>query len=219
MIRLLLMMAAMAAGLCAVHADAGQKRPFRGAVGISVLLCKYKDAPAPAKSRQFYEDMMINKNKGAHADYWRDVSNGSITLKGSVVKGWYTLAQTEAEARAYGGGGSKNRTKKHSDYVDKAKTKGYTPPSDHLVVVVSSPGIDTFGIWGEGAFVKESAGVGVLAHEVGHGLSLGTYIFGLILGLTEFSGRHNMKGDTMECLGRIASGMFGKRLTYKGLIG
>ena len=91
MIRLLLMMAAMAAGLCAVHADAGQKRPFRGAVGISVLLCKYKDAPAPAKSRQFYEDMMINKNKGAHADYWRDVSNGSITLKGSVVKGWYTL--------------------------------------------------------------------------------------------------------------------------------
>ena len=37
--------------------------------------------------------------------------------------------------------------------------------------------------------------------------------------LTEFSGRHNMKGDTMECLGRIASGMFGKRLTYKGLIG
>ena len=49
--------------------------------------------------------------------------------------------------------------------------------------------------------------------------SFGTYIFGLILDLTELSGRHNKKGDTMECLGRIASGMFGKRLTYKGLIG
>ena len=47
----------------------------------------------------------------------------------------------------------------------------------------------------------------------------GTYIFGLMWDLTEFSGRHNMKGDTMEFLGRIASGMFGKRLTYKGLIG
>ncbi len=35
--------------------------------------------------------------------------------------------------------------------------------------------------------------------------------------LTEFSGRHNLKGDTMECLGRIASGMFGKRLTYRSL--
>ena len=35
---------------------------------------------------------------------------------------------------------------------------------------------------------------------------IGTYIFGLILGLTEFSGHYNMKGDTMECLGRIASG-------------
>ena len=39
------------------------------------------------------------------------------------------------------------------------------------------------------------------------------------MGLTEFSGRHNMKGGTMDCLGRIASGMFGKRLTYKGLTG
>ena len=37
--------------------------------------------------------------------------------------------------------------------------------------------------------------------------------------LTEFSGRHNMKGNTMECLGRIASNMFGKRLTYRGLTG
>ena len=36
--------------------------------------------------------------------------------------------------------------------------------------------------------------------------------------LTEFSGRHNMKGDTLFCLGRIASGMFGKRLSYEGLI-
>ena len=37
------------------------------------------------------------------------------------------------------------------------------------------------------------------------------------MGLTELSGRHNMKGDTMECVGRIASGMFGRRLTYSNL--
>ena len=36
--------------------------------------------------------------------------------------------------------------------------------------------------------------------------------------LTEFSGRHNMKGDTLDCLGRIALGMFGKRLTHKRLV-
>ena len=37
--------------------------------------------------------------------------------------------------------------------------------------------------------------------------------------LTEFSGRHNMKGDTLRCLEQIARGMFGKRLPYRELIG
>ena len=36
--------------------------------------------------------------------------------------------------------------------------------------------------------------------------------------LTEFSGRHNMKGDTLRCLEQIARGMFGKRLPYRELI-
>lgn len=150
---------------------ATEQRPFRGAVGISVLLCKYSDAPDPAKSRSFYEDLLIKRNKGTHADYWRDVSDGSVTLQGSVVKGWYTMDQTEATARAYGGGGSPDRRKKHSDCVQKAREEGYTPPSNHLVVVITSPGIDTFG-FGGGAFLGENVGVGLVAHEVGHGLSL-----------------------------------------------
>ena len=49
----------------------------------------------------------------------------------------------------------------------------------------------------------------LLIEEGGYLQRKGTYIFGLILDLTEFTGRHNMKAGTMECLGRIASGMFG----------
>ena len=36
--------------------------------------------------------------------------------------------------------------------------------------------------------------------------------------LTEFSGRHNMKGNTLLCLEQIGRGMFGKRLSYRELI-
>ena len=42
-------------------------------------------------------------------------------------------------------------------------------------------------------------------------LKKGTYIFGLIWDLTELSGHHNMKGDTMECLETIAENpIYGK---------
>lgn len=151
--------------------EAGEQRPFRGAVKLSVLLCQYQDSTTPANNRQFYENLLINAGTGGHADYWNDISYGSITLAGSVVRGWYTLDQTIAEAQAYGGGGSSQRIKKHTDCVDKARASGYTPPADHTVVVITSPGIDTYGFNG-GAFLGENVDVGTLAHEVGHGLSL-----------------------------------------------
>lgn len=155
----------------ATHATAFQERPYRGSVGISVLLCKYRDAPEPSRTRGFYEDLLVNVGRRTLADYWRDVSHGSITTDGSVVMGWYTLDQSEAEARAYGGGGSSDRINKHTDCVDKARADGFTAPSDHVVVVITSPGIDSFGFEG-GAFLTEDTSVGVVAHEVGHGLSL-----------------------------------------------
>ena len=146
-------------------------RPFRGDVPMSVILCKYKGADAPAKPRQYYADMAINAGTGGHADYWDGVSYGSVDLGGSTVKGWYTLDKTADQARQYGGGGSGQRIQKYRDCIDKAEDNGYTPPDDHLVIAITSPGIDVFGIKG-GAFVGENADVGTFAHEVGHGLGL-----------------------------------------------
>jgi hypothetical protein len=157
--------------LTADQAQAADQRPFRGSVGMSVLLCKYKGEPTPANGRSFYEDLAIKAGTGGHADYWNAVSFGGVDLKGSTVHGWYTLDQTADEARAYGGGGSADRGKKFSDCVDKAKTQGYSPPSDHIVIVITSPDIDTFG-FGGGAFLGEGASVGIMSHEVGHGLTL-----------------------------------------------
>ena len=153
------------------NGQAAEQRPFRGSVGMSVLLCKYKNEPTPANPRTFFENLAIKAGTGGHADYWRAVSFGGVDLQGSTVKGWYFLDQTADQARAYGGGGSANRIKKFTDCRDKAIIQGYTPPSDHMVIVITSPGIDTFG-FGGGAFVSEDANVGIMSHEVGHGFTL-----------------------------------------------
>ncbi len=166
------MLAAALLVAAAAAPSAAKDRPFRGAVKIAVLLCKYSDAPTPAKNRAFYEELFIKSDTGGVADYWRDVSYGSVTLDGSTVRGWFTLDQTEAQARAYGGGGSPDRGKKHSDCVAKANQMGQGPaPDADVVVVVTSPGIDAFGGGGR-AFMGEDATTGLIAHEVGHGLSL-----------------------------------------------
>jgi len=157
--------------LATAVASEAQQRPYRGDIGMSVLLCKYSDAPTPARSRNFFERMIVNSGTGGHADYWSDVSGGSLRTGDTAVRGWYTLDQTEAEARAYGGGGSPNRTRKFTDCVNKARDEGYTVPQDHITIVVTSPGIDTFGMGG-GAFVGENTNVGTVAHEVGHAITL-----------------------------------------------
>lgn len=170
--RLILPLVPTCLSLAFLAAGAGaQERPFRGSVGMSVLLCKYSDSPTPPHGRDFYERLAVRSGTGGHADYWSDVSFGSVDLRGSSVHGWYTLDKTIAQSQAYGGGGSSDRIKKFTDCRDKAAAEGYTPPSGQLVIVITSPGIDVFGFNG-GAFLGDGADVGVMSHEVGHGLTL-----------------------------------------------
>lgn len=138
---------------------------------MSVLLCKYRGAPTPPRSRDFFERMLVRFDTGGNADYWRDVSGGSLNFNDTAVRGWYTLDQTEAQARAYGGGGSSDRIKKFTDCVEKARDQGYTVPDDHITIVVSSPSIDAFGLGGS-AFVGDDTTAGTVAHEVGHAIGL-----------------------------------------------
>jgi len=148
-----------------------QDRPYRGGIGVSVLLCKYSDSPTPMRSRTFFEQMIVQTGTGGHADYWDAISGGSLTMDDTAVRGWYTMSQTIAEAQAYGGGGSSDRIKKFTDCVDEADDRGYSVPDDHITIVVTSPGIDGFGFDG-GAFVGEGTNVGFVAHEVGHAINL-----------------------------------------------
>ena len=153
--------------LTAVTASA-DGRPFRGSTHWSVLLCKFSDAGTPPDTVDHYRNMFLNPGTGGLADYWNAVSDGSLNFSGSVVKGWYTMGVTKAQALA------QDRWARVDDCVNAAKTAAsdaYTVPSGHRLAVITYPDIDMFG-WNGGAFLPYNVDVGGMAHEGGHGISL-----------------------------------------------
>jgi hypothetical protein len=111
--------------------------------------------------------MFINAGTGGLNDYWSDVSNRGVNLQGSVVVGWYAEPFTIAQAQA------RDRGQRYQDCIDAARyapADPYTPPGGQLVAVITSPGIDLFGMDGVGAFLPVDVDLGGMTHEVGHGL-------------------------------------------------
>ena len=145
-----------------LHAHADWARPLRNSVPLSVLLCQYTDSPTPSDDIDFYRRFFTGLT--GLDTYWLDISNGAIDLDGSVVSGWYTIDKTVQQARD-----TNPRTDKHKDCVDQAKINGYTPPNNHIVVVVTSPFIDTFGLPGL-VTLGEGMSLSLAGHEVGHGM-------------------------------------------------
>jgi hypothetical protein len=143
------------------------EHPFRGSAQWSVILCTFTDSPTPSRTPDFFRQMFINAGTGGLNDYWGDVSNRGVNLQGSVVAGWYTEAFTTAQAQA------RNRGQRYQDCIDAARNataNRYTPPAGQLVAVITSPGIDLFGMDGVGAFLPVDVDLGGMTHEIGHGL-------------------------------------------------
>jgi hypothetical protein len=72
----------------------------KGPTPWAVVLCRFKDVPAPSRHISFYTDFFLGSDpppigglrvSAGLFDYWRDVSYGAISLTGSVVRGWYTM--------------------------------------------------------------------------------------------------------------------------------
>jgi hypothetical protein len=148
--------------------------PFRGSVKWSVLLCKYTDSGTPPKSNAYYADMFVRQGTGGLDDYWRAVSLGGINFEASVVKGWYTVPMTVAQAQAKAGGPNPHRGELVSDCVAAAAnstTDRYAVPSGGLVAVITFPAIDLYGGGGQ-ALLPDTVDIGAMGHEGGHGLGL-----------------------------------------------
>ena len=156
-------------GLLSTSGTADAARPFRGPVTWSIVLCKFSDSPTPAHDAAYYQSMIVTSGTGGLDDYVSAVSYGSASLAGTVVKGWYTEPHTQATEAALGGA---QRTQKYSDCLNAAAHDAhnpYTPPPGQLVAVITSPGIDLFGMPGVGSFLSEDVNLVGMSHEVGHG--------------------------------------------------
>jgi hypothetical protein len=141
--------------------------PIRTHVPWAILLCKFSDSPAPQHDVAYMTDMFLNRGTGGVADYWNGVSYANIDFAGSVVKGWYTISQTQAQEVA------KGRWDRLNDCVAAAKSGSnpYTVPSGYRTLVITSPGIDEWG-GGNAAFLSETIDVTGSAHEMGHGMGM-----------------------------------------------
>ena len=84
-------------GLLMLVSAPAQARPHRGSVPWSVILCKFSDRPAEPQTPQFFREFLTPDGLGMSgaADFWRDVSGGTIDLAGSAVRGWYTMPVTD----------------------------------------------------------------------------------------------------------------------------
>ena len=148
--------------------------PFRGQIGLSVLLCTFSDSPVPANPASFFQQMVMGRGNSSLADYWRAISQNGVDFDQAVVSGWHAESLTIAQAQAKSGGPNPHRGELVDDCVNAAKndtTSPYSVPSGNMVVVITSPGVDMYGGGGR-AFLPDTVDIGGLAHEIGHGLGL-----------------------------------------------
>lgn len=74
--------------------------PLRGPTPWAVLLCTPSDRTTVPAGRDFFERMFMEPARNGNlAQYSHAVSYGTISLSGTVVKGWYTMPLTFNQLR------------------------------------------------------------------------------------------------------------------------
>jgi hypothetical protein len=165
---------AIASTIIVSAAISPEARPLRGSAKWAILLCTYMGAPPIPTGRDvnYFRQMVIDSGTGGLADYWGAISQNGLNVNGSVVKGWYTVPMTAAQAQAKSGGPNPRRGELVTDCINAARTAPvdpFTVPAGMSVAVIHFPDVDFYGGGGR-AFVTINVDVGGLGHEMGHGL-------------------------------------------------
>jgi hypothetical protein len=140
---------------------------------LSVLMCKFSDRPEEPRNIQFFREFLTDAGLGTGglADYVDDQSTtgthqsvvGTRSLKGSTVRGWFTMPVTLQQSTL------KTRSARINDCVNAAASGGYNVPSSHRVVVLVNAGVDAGSIGTGGAILDSNAwSMDWAAHEVLH---------------------------------------------------
>src|SRR5262249_47554305 len=111
-----------------------------------VASLNYTDAPPIPSGRDpaYFQQMVLDRGTGGLADYWDAISIGGLNLNGSVVRGWYTVPMTVAQAKAKSGGPNPKRGELVTDCISAARTapsNAFTVPSGAAVAVIHWPDV------------------------------------------------------------------------------
>jgi hypothetical protein len=71
---------------------------FQGPQPFLTILCKFADIPAEPQAPDHFADLLLGAAPSLD-DYWREVSYGLISLRGTRVVGWYRMASGTAGYR------------------------------------------------------------------------------------------------------------------------
>jgi hypothetical protein len=164
-------LACASAGMAVATPGTALAQPVRNGTAWSILMCKFKDVSAEPEPPSFFADFLTDAGLGLGgvADYFKDQSNGLISLAGSQVEGWYTEPYTLAQDKTV------DRATRIQHCVDTAASAGYRVPAGNRVLVVLNAKVDSGEVGGLGGSVVLDPfawNVGFAAHEMGHSYGL-----------------------------------------------
>jgi len=183
----------------AAQAATSASRPF------VTLLCQFADSPGVTRQPSDYEAIMGNTYPGM-ADYFREQSNGQISLAGSLVVGWLRLPRPRADyVEPYGPYQIVKFDRAFNDCTALAQSM-VAFHAFHGINLVFSESIGSFnyggtyvyyldggyGAWGV-TWLDTTAPLGEVAHEMGHA-------FGMVH--SHGPGQYDSKWDVMSAGGR-----------------
>ena len=161
-------------GLCGVANAAPYGRPLYGPLDWSILYCRFTDSPTPARSITDFNAMLMSNPAIASADgyasFYLEASSSMITPNFHSASAWVTIPHDLAWANARAN--PARRMEIFDACVAAAQASGTTIPPTNFLGVVTTPGIQTTGIWGRALLGIEMQVSGVL-HEMGHGMGFG----------------------------------------------
>lgn len=144
---------------------------------LAVVLCRPSDVPAPAGSRQRWEDFFIpgGTDPSNVSRYWTELSFGQYDAGGTQVFGWLDIGRTQTEVASFTGGQQRRQL---ADWGREAARRanislagftqivfGYNINADHGSVGGNSVVL----AYAEGRAFEPT----FMFHEVGHALGLG----------------------------------------------
>jgi len=144
-------------------------RPLFGQIDWWVLYCRFTDSPPPARTITDFNDMVTGNTVYSSFDgfgfFFDKASHQTISQVFHTTSSWVTMPRDLVWARSLD---NSDRLSLLSECVAAEAAAGTTVPPGANIVVVTTPGIQTFG----GTVVGVEATPSNLFHEMGHGLGL-----------------------------------------------